>query len=82
MDTAYNNFWNPERLTKARDINLTPDEVTTLASIVEKEVRWDKELPTVAAVYLNRLKIGMPLQADPTLVFPAVRSLPARPLHS
>ena len=69
MNFAYRNFWNEERKAKAQALHLSPTEVTTLASIVEKEVIRDKELPTVAGVYLNRLKIGMPLQADPTLVF-------------
>ena len=69
LNTAYESFWNSERKAKAASIHLSPTEVTTLASIVEKEVIRDKELPTVAGVYLNRLRIGMPLQADPTLVF-------------
>jgi UPF0755 protein len=69
MNEAYKLFWNAERLAKANDLRLSPTEVTILASITEKEVIRDKELPTVAGVYLNRLKIGMPLQADPTLVF-------------
>ncbi len=69
MNAAYEKFWNIERKAKAESIHLSPTEVTILASIVEKEVIRDKELPTVAGVYLNRLKIGMPLQADPTLVF-------------
>lgn len=69
MGDAYAAFWNKERKSKAVKLNLSEEEVTTLASIVEKEVIRDKELPTVAGVYLNRLKIGMPLQADPTLVF-------------
>jgi UPF0755 protein len=77
MDTVYNKFWNTERKNKAADIHLSPTEVTTLASIVEKEVIRDKELPTVAGVYLNRLKINMKLQADPPLIF-ALRDFDAR----
>ncbi|MCX6200222.1 MAG: endolytic transglycosylase MltG [Bacteroidetes bacterium] len=69
LNNAYEKFWNQERITKAEALHLSVTEVTTLASIVEKEVIRDKELPTVAGVYLNRLRIGMPLQADPTLVF-------------
>jgi UPF0755 protein len=69
LNAAYDNFWNTERKNKVQVLNLSPTEVTILASITEKEVLRDKELPTVAGVYLNRLRINMPLQADPTLVF-------------
>ncbi|MFN8323723.1 MAG: endolytic transglycosylase MltG [Chitinophagales bacterium] len=77
MKVAFQTFWTPERRAKAKVLNLTTAGVTTLASIVEREVIRDKELVTVAGVYLNRLKIGMPLQADPTLVF-ALRDFNAR----
>ena len=77
MTAAYNDFWTADRKSKADAIHLSPTDVTTLASIVEKEVIRDKELPTVAGVYLNRLKINMPLQADPTLIF-ALRDFEAR----
>lgn len=77
MNDAYSAFWNPERKAKAAALNLSQWQVNTLASIVEKEVIFDKEMPTVAGVYLNRIKIGMPLQADPTLVF-ALRDFTAR----
>lgn len=78
---SYRTFWNDERRAKAVALNLNPQGVTILASIVEKEVIRDKELPTVAGVYLNRLKIGMPLQADPTLVF-ALRDFDAQRVTS
>ncbi|HRG91177.1 MAG TPA: endolytic transglycosylase MltG, partial [Chitinophagales bacterium] len=81
LQEAYRTFWNDERRAKAAAINLTPQSTTILASIVEKEVIRDKELPTVAGVYLNRLKINMPLQADPTLVF-ALRDFDARRVTS
>jgi UPF0755 protein len=81
MDDAYKTFWNEERKAKADALNLTVAEVTTLASIVEKEVMREKELPRVAGVYINRLRIRMPLQADPTLVF-ALQDFDARRVNS
>ncbi|HEX8313739.1 MAG TPA: endolytic transglycosylase MltG [Flavisolibacter sp.] len=66
-------FWNEERKKKAQAVGLTPAEVYTLASIIEEETTNHKEKDTIASVYLNRLKKGMPLQADPTLKF-AVRN--------
>jgi UPF0755 protein len=70
---ASRKFWNEERRTKAQAIGLTPSEVHTLASIIEEETTNHREKDTIASVYLNRLKRGMPLQADPTLKF-AVRN--------
>lgn len=65
----YNSFWNASRLKKAEMLNLTEDEVITLASIVQKETAQKLERPMVAGLYLNRLKSGWPLQADPTVIF-------------
>ena len=63
-------FWSAkDRKNKAADLKLTPEEIYTLASIVEKETNYVPEKPTIAGVYLNRLKKGMLLQADPTVVF-------------
>lgn len=64
-----NNFWSAERREKAEKLNLTPIEVTTLASIVEEETAKPDERGRVARLYLNRLAIGMPLRADPTVKF-------------
>lgn len=69
MNTEYSRFWNDERKQKAAAIPLTPEEVITLASIVDAETNYTPEKPTVAGMYINRLKINMPLQADPTVVF-------------
>jgi UPF0755 protein len=71
MLKEYNRFWNDDRLNKAKQLNLSPDEVMTLASIVHEESKQAEEQPRVAGVYLNRLRLGMPLQADPTLKFAA-----------
>jgi len=65
----YNTFWNTNRKAKAKQLNLTQTEVITLASIVQKETAKLKERPKVAGLYLNRLKKGWPLQADPTIIY-------------
>ncbi len=69
MLREYRKFWNKERLQKSGEIGLTPVEVITLASIVDEEVLKPDEKPRIAGVYLNRLKRGIPLQADPTIKF-------------
>jgi len=69
MKTETDKFWNNSRLNKAKALNLTPEQVYTLASIVEKETLVKSEKPRIAGVYLNRLRKGMLLQADPTVVF-------------
>ncbi len=71
MLKEYNHFWSDSRKAKAKTLNLTPNEVITLASIVHEESKQADEQPRVAGVYINRLRIGMPLQADPTLKFAA-----------
>ncbi|MTE25314.1 endolytic transglycosylase MltG [Winogradskyella ouciana] len=71
MLKEYKRFWNDNRKAKAEELNLTPNEVITLASIVHEESKQADEQPRVAGVYLNRLRIGMALQADPTLKFAA-----------
>ena len=65
----YQRFWNEERLAKAAAIPLTPIEVSTLASIVEEETNQLFEFPIIAGLYINRLRRGMLLQADPTIKF-------------
>ena len=71
MLKEYKRFWNDNRQAKAKAIGLTQDEVMALASIVYEESKQAIEQPRIAGVYLNRLRIGMPLQADPTLKFAA-----------
>ena len=65
----YNRFWNQSRLKKAKALNLSKSDVITLASIVQKETAKKVERPIVAGLYLNRLKKGWPLQADPTIIY-------------
>lgn len=62
-------WWTPKRVEDARAQGLTPDQAVTLASIVDGETRYEPEQPTIAGVYLNRLHIGMKLQADPTVAY-------------
>jgi UPF0755 protein len=62
-------FWTDQRVELARRQGLTPVGVATLASIVDGETQYGPEQPTVAGVYLNRLRIGMLLQADPTVAY-------------
>jgi UPF0755 protein len=62
-------FWNPDRIQKASALGLSKEEVYSLASIVEEETNKHDEKPIIASVYLNRLKKGMTLGADPTVKF-------------
>mgnify|MGYP001800377923 FL=1 len=69
MIKEYENFWNDERKNKANRLGLSPKEVSALAAIVQKETVKIDERPRVAGVYLNRIKRGMLLQADPTVIY-------------
>lgn len=79
MVERFEKAWKPEWNDRLREIRLSRHDVVTLASIVEKEVRRGEERPVVAAVYLNRLRIGMELQADPTVTY-ALGKRPGRVL--
>jgi UPF0755 protein len=79
MVDEFEKAWKPGWTEQARAMKLTRHDIVTLASIVEREVRRDEERPVVAAVYLNRLKIGMPLMADPTITY-ALGKKPGRVL--
>ncbi len=69
MQKEHTAYWNEERRKKAESIGLSPVEIATLASIVEEETANNAEKPMVAGLYINRLKRGMLLQADPTVKF-------------
>mgnify|MGYP001303801767 FL=1 len=69
MLLEYEKFWNKSRTEKAKNIGLTKKEVTSLASIVQKESVKVDERPTIAGVYINRLNTRMRLQADPTVIY-------------
>lgn len=62
-------FWNAEREAKAKSLGYSHAEISTLASIIDEETANNAEKPMVAGMYINRLKINMPLQADPTVKF-------------
>lgn len=69
MKREYNRYWSEARLAKAKVLGLSPIEVSILASIVEEETAAVDEYPIVAGLYINRLRRGIPLQADPTVKF-------------
>ena len=65
----YNKFWTADRKAKAKNQNLTTKQATVLASIVDGEAIHADEMPIIAGLYLNRLKKGMLLQSDPTVLY-------------
>ncbi len=69
MKIEYDNFWNADRKAKAKKLNLSPEEVIILASIVQSETVKKDELKRVSGLYINRLKRGILLQADPTIKY-------------
>lgn len=76
MQKEHDAFWNAERKGKAKNMNMSPTEVATMASIIDEETANNAEKPMIAGMYYNRWKLrngeypnGMPLQADPTIKF-------------
>mgnify|MGYP003478886359 CR=1 FL=1 len=69
MYDEYQKFWNKARRDKAEYIGLSPIQVSIMASIVCSEARYDKEMPMIAGLYMNRYKKGIALEADPTVIF-------------
>ncbi|MBR5385204.1 MAG: endolytic transglycosylase MltG [Bacteroidales bacterium] len=69
LKKEHDDYWDEERIGLARKQGLSELEVATLASIVDGETKYEPEMPRIAGVYLNRLRTGMKLQADPTVAF-------------
>ncbi|MFC0183217.1 UPF0755 protein [Pseudarcicella hirudinis] len=69
MKSEYDHFWTDARKKRAQELGFTPIQVAILASIVEEETKAEDEKPKVAGLYINRLNLKMPLQADPTVKF-------------
>jgi UPF0755 protein len=69
MSVERDRFWTTERKEKAARLGLSPEEVYTMASIIEEESNKKKDKPLIASVYINRIKKGMTLSADPTLKY-------------
>ncbi len=80
MVARFEQVWKPDWNARLKELKLSRHQILTLASIVEKEVRRGEERPLVAAVYSNRLRIRMPLQADPTVQY-AQKKRPGRVLY-
>lgn len=69
MHKEYQRFWNEERIAKAKKLGFTSVEVATIASIIASETNKKQEYPTIASIYINRLRKGIALQACPTVIF-------------
>ena len=69
LQKEHEKFWNTERTAKAKQAGFTPNEIATLASIVESETNYAPEKAAVAGLYINRVHKGMLLQSDPTVKF-------------
>ncbi len=74
MAQEHDRFWTPQKVAKAKKMGLNPEQVYTLASIVQKETAKVDERPRVAGVYLNRYEHGWKLDADPTVIYAVKRA--------
>jgi UPF0755 protein len=71
MVRRFDEVFRPEWYSRASQLGLTVHQVVTLASIIEEEARLPEDRPLIASVLMNRLKLGMPLAADPTFIYAA-----------
>ncbi len=69
MVERYHAAWTAARITRLEELDMSENELVTLASIIQAEARRVEEMPTISAVYHNRLRRGMRLQADPTVLY-------------
>ncbi len=69
MVGQYHSAWTPERMSRLDELEMSETEIVTLASIIQAEARQVGEMPTISAVYHNRLRLGYLLQADPTVLY-------------
>ena len=69
MIDQYRSMWTPQRVARLDELEMSEAEVVTMASIIQAEVRQVWEMPTISAVYHNRLRLGYLLQADPTVLY-------------
>lgn len=69
MVVEFKRRFKPEWIQQANNLNFSVHQIITLASMVEKEAVKDEERPIIAGVFMNRLKVGMPLQSDPTAIY-------------
>lgn len=81
LEREYMAFWEGNRTSAALKLKLLPVQVITLASIVEAETKMPDEMPIVAGLYQNRLRDGIPLQSDPTVIFAKQRVDPTFKTH-
>jgi UPF0755 protein len=69
MVRRYRAAWTPARRARLAELGMSERDLVTLASIIQAEARQVEEMPTISAVYHNRLRLGWPLQADPTVLY-------------
>ena len=81
LSSEKDKFWNEERMKKANALNMTPDQVYTMASIVDEETNKEEDKGNIASVYINRVRSGQRLEADPTIKF-ALRNFGLKRIRS